>query len=708
MTIQFKTRNALLITLATASMLAPVALPSVAIAQEQDINIAQPMGNNVIDVIGRNGLADAIARATATLEDPSVGTVTITIRNGQPQQLPDSIKANGKIVIVGMDVPAGADGADNVARPLLTLTGERTVHVESPLEIRGVRINMQSTAFNADSDLKIANSYIYNSTTDPIAAVMVNDSSSHKNNTIDIEQSTFFASRILYMDGPIKNIRIVKNRFEGNVISTNDTTISLGSTQSDPGQVVIEGNSFQVRNSHMNAQNILVSRPNVGIYRNEFMASNPGQHFSAIKINNVANKNPINNVNIVLNQIFTSYGVLSAGDDQPLMPGALKINFNSFERSKTILPITLPNSTKDHTTVDARMNVWPAGFAPESVYAKVTEPITKEAFNKASEGKELPKIPAPQLPPAQPLPQPNPSPSNPIAPAGSRNLIRISGETRYETSVAASRQAFANGAQAVVLARGDIAADSVSAAPLATAANAPVLLSQPDVLHPVTAAEITRLKAKTVYMMGGHAALSQAVEDAVAKLGVKVVRIDGANRAATAVHTAEHLAKMGKATQVLVADGADWQTSLIAAPAAAAVSGITLLSNGATMAPETKAFLDAHTTLKVTAIGDQAITATPRSTMKIAGRNAEQLGVDVAKHFFTKPKAFGVATTADFADALTGGAHIAGVGGPLLLSARETAKTVIDWSKGQADVGNVFVYGGTTRITDAQAEAFIK
>ena len=296
-----------------------------------------------------------------------------------------------------------------------------------------------------------------------------------------------------------------------------------------------------------------------------------------------------------------------------------------------------------------------------------------------------------------------------MAPAAPRSGIRLAGETRFETAVKVSQEAFKTEAKAVVLARGDVAADSVSAVPFAQEIGAPVLLTPSNALHPETAKEITRVlpKGATVYVMGGQAAISKEVADAVTKLGAKVERIAGPNRAGTAVAVAQQLQQRRKANHILVADGTDWQADLIAGPAAAAADGVTLLTNGDQMAPETAAFIGANTSLKVTAIGTNAIKAVPQAN-KIEGGDPTALSVAVAKAFFTRPTVAGVATTDDFADALAGGAQVAKENGPLVLVPKAGASGVTTYLNDVKTVTKVYAYGGTQRITEAQLEALTK
>ncbi len=68
-----------------------------------------------------------------------------------------------------------------------------------------------------------------------------------------------------------------------------------------------------------------------------------------------------------------------------------------------------------------------------------------------------------------------------------------------------------DGAPAVVLARADDFADAQSGAPLAVRAGAPMLLTQPDQLHPDPLAEIRRI----LFVFSGPDVVS---EDSVAEI----------------------------------------------------------------------------------------------------------------------------------------------------------------------------------------------
>lgn len=96
------------------------------------------------------------------------------------------------------------------------------------------------------------------------------------------------------------------------------------------------------------------------------------------------------------------------------------------------------------------------------------------------------------------------------------NVVRISGANRYETCVKVSEQAFPNGANTVWVVSGTDFPDALCVAPLAV--NGPILLTDPNRLPPEVAAEIRRLKAKKVVIVGGLASVSNTVEAELGKL----------------------------------------------------------------------------------------------------------------------------------------------------------------------------------------------
>ncbi|WP_164737312.1 cell wall-binding repeat-containing protein [Georgenia sp. SYP-B2076] len=85
----------------------------------------------------------------------------------------------------------------------------------------------------------------------------------------------------------------------------------------------------------------------------------------------------------------------------------------------------------------------------------------------------------------------------------SASVERWAGGDRYETAAVISKRTYPRGAGTVYLASGSSYADAYAGAPAAAANGAPLLLTTPNCVPASTAAEITRLGARTVVVLGG-------------------------------------------------------------------------------------------------------------------------------------------------------------------------------------------------------------
>ena len=157
---------------------------------------------------------------------------------------------------------------------------------------------------------------------------------------------------------------------------------------------------------------------------------------------------------------------------------------------------------------------------------------------------------------------------------GGRNVTRLFGESQYDTAEVVSRAAIENGAlpnvdglATVLLANGEGFADALAGSPMAYAGPTPVLYTETDVLRNEAAAVIDDADVEQVVVLGGPAAISAAVVDAIEGRGVRVVRLGGDTRVETsgvvAAWTAEQLG-FGM-DDVMLARGDDFPDSITAA-----------------------------------------------------------------------------------------------------------------------------------------------
>ncbi len=286
-------------------------------------------------------------------------------------------------------------------------------------------------------------------------------------------------------------------------------------------------------------------------------------------------------------------------------------------------------------------------------------------------------------------------PTDPTDPTTGR-VQRIGGDGRVATAIAASQDLFGDGeAGAVVLARADVYADALAGTPVATSKDAPLLLTATDALDPAVADEIERVlpPGGTVFVLGGQVALDDAVSAAVEALGHPVERLAGLTRVETAIAIAQQL---GDPDEVLLTTGFDFPDAFSAGAAAQGQRAV-LLTAGATSTPTLDAYLEANDPTTF-AVGGPAATAFPDAA-RVVGATRAGTAVAVADRFFDDPAVAGVARSDDFPDALVGGAHVAALGGPLLLTASgELPEETAGYLERTDSIRTAFVYGGTDAV----------
>ena len=311
-------------------------------------------------------------------------------------------------------------------------------------------------------------------------------------------------------------------------------------------------------------------------------------------------------------------------------------------------------------------------------------------------------------------------------------VLQAAGDTRYETGIQISKHQWADAgvatdtrmqAKAVVLATGTAFPDAIAGGPLAKKAGGPLLLTDGSqtTVNPNVLAEIQRIlptKGTTVYILGGAKAVTTDIESQLTKLGYTTMRLAGEDRFGTALQIAEK--GMGDPSHIIVARGDEGQNhdgfadALSAGSYAANVWGggnsAVVLSNFKTFDPATEAYVKSKLHAgqqNVAAIGGQAAAAMqtiPGSAGTYGaawGNDRYETAAAVAAHFLPAGKndQIGIATGAVFADALTGGAVMATLDGPLLL----TNPKVLPASTAAAISGfstqEINIFGGNAAIS---------
>lgn len=317
----------------------------------------------------------------------------------------------------------------------------------------------------------------------------------------------------------------------------------------------------------------------------------------------------------------------------------------------------------------------------------------------------------------------------PVPPAPGTH--RFSGGDRVGTAVSVSRELFPapSSAQAVVVSTSLRYADALAGARLATATSAPLLLTDSTTLNADVAAEVRRVLADggDVYLLGGDNALSPTVANALAALSptYRIHRVAGADRTTTATAVADTVTAVtaDRTSPIYLVNGQNFPDGLAVSALAARTGGILLLTDGGTLPASTRDYLAANdpTGTRTVPVGGPALTAA--AALPAAVRARALVGADryetarlVAARFpATATPArplttVGLATGANWPDALVGSAALGNLGGPLLLTDRDqlsaAAKTAMTDLVKSGTVTTGVVLGGRETVSDVTATAF--
>ncbi len=257
--------------------------------------------------------------------------------------------------------------------------------------------------------------------------------------------------------------------------------------------------------------------------------------------------------------------------------------------------------------------------------------------------------------------------------AESLSAIRLSGENRILTAIEVSKEVYKT-SESVVLAGFTGEVDALTGTLLASAKDAPLLLTAKDSVNKDLKAELERLGVKTVYILGGEVAVHKTVETELAK-SYNIKRVSGKNREETAVQVAKEV--NGQTKHVFLAKGYGILADALAIGPVSAISDTpVLLTRSESLSTTT---LDAMKNLGVTHVtivgGKVAINESVENQLKeytvdrISGATREETAIAVAKKYFLNPEKAILANGYVFADALVGGYLGAKKSAPILLTA---------------------------------------
>ena len=298
-------------------------------------------------------------------------------------------------------------------------------------------------------------------------------------------------------------------------------------------------------------------------------------------------------------------------------------------------------------------------------------------------------------------------------------LVRVAGPNRYDTAIQVSQREFGS-APVVVLATGENWPDALGGSSLAGACNGPLLLTQRAALPASVRAEIARLGAGRVYLLGGTAAVGPAVESAlVSMLGrANVTRLGGSDRYGTARLVADETIRVlggGYSGSALVATGVNFPDATAGAAVAAALGRPILLARpGSTdvyLPPATRRVLILGGPAAVSGATERALASRLGGAVgRAGGANRYATAVLIAQAGVAAGMSWdgmGLATGVAFPDALSGGAMVGAHNSVLLLTQPSTltGETRAVLAQHRESIHTLYLFGSTRAVTGGVEDA---
>lgn len=313
------------------------------------------------------------------------------------------------------------------------------------------------------------------------------------------------------------------------------------------------------------------------------------------------------------------------------------------------------------------------------------------------------------------------APTTPTRPA----VIPVEGLSRIDTAIRASELAYPvrldpDGARTVLLATGQNWPDALGGSALAGALDGPILLTAKTALPEAVSDEIVRLQARKAIILGGENAVGPEVHRALVDLlgDGNVERIQGGSRYETADAIARRVISVRGAAydgHAFVATGGNFPDALAAAPLAAARAWpLYLVDPNKGMSSATKTAMNGVTDVIILG-GWAAVRSatewylndrfTDARVDRLQGESRYETAAVIAGHGVATAglawERVGLATGANYPDALAGGVLQGSVGSVMLLTRPDVlsaeAATVLEANKGAIDT--VTFFGGRNALS---------
>lgn len=299
------------------------------------------------------------------------------------------------------------------------------------------------------------------------------------------------------------------------------------------------------------------------------------------------------------------------------------------------------------------------------------------------------------------------------------SLVRIGGISRIETSVLSCQKGWYC-SDNVVIANSNSYQDALSGVSLASAFDAPLLLSTDNAPASIMLAEIRRLGVQNVYIIGGYAAINLMTENFFRASGLTVCRICGKNRYETAVEVSRLLAakRGGSNGEMFFLNSENYQDApSVSVIASISGSPILYVPKSGSLPVAVTEFIVSSDCKNGTIIGGTgAVSEETETNLRTLGLNISR--ISGSDRFATALAVYGkyeslltgkgvvLATADDFPDALLGAVLASKLHEPVIAAGKTinapTRQWVLDRSPESA-----YVLGGRDAIPDATVQSIL-
>lgn len=269
---------------------------------------------------------------------------------------------------------------------------------------------------------------------------------------------------------------------------------------------------------------------------------------------------------------------------------------------------------------------------------------------------------------------------------------KLKGVDRFETAVKISQSGWTK-SDTVVIVNGEDRSmvDGLTATPLASVKNSPILLSSNDKLPQKTVEELKRLNPSKVIVIGGNNSMPNSVVEAIKSVNSKisVQRIGGDTRYQTSINIAKEIDKTNNVSKLYIGAGNGEADSLSIASLAGKEKTPIVLTQKDGVDNEAEQFIKSNKVSNVYFIGgvekisNKAIEQVGKiankdvSKNRIAGQNRQETNAKVIDKFYSQSKLDGVvvANQDKLIDALAVGPLAAKNNSPVVLATNTLDKS---------------------------------